>query len=321
MPDEAGDRGGGWPTVTGMRSHWVDLDGATHWVEVDGPPDAPPIVAVHGLGGSHANWLALAPLLASDYRVFAIDLAGHGHTYPDHRGTDVLANRDLLDLFLAEVVGEPATLLGNSMGGLIALLQAAARPDTVRDLVLIGPALPLVSRRMPEPIVALGVAATGVPRLGSWLVRRRRTTLSPEVQVGEMLALCCVDPDRVPTAVVDRMVAMVRERSEVDGLEVGLERAARSTVSSVLNRRRYDAVLGRVRAPTLVLHGEQDRLVPVESSRRVAAGRPDWTLVTRPDLGHVPQLEDPQWTADTIRAWHAAQSMARASSSVGGSEP
>lgn len=290
-----------------MRSHWVDLDGATHWLEVDGPADAPPIVAVHGLGGSHAKWLALAPLLAPDYRIYAIDLAGHGHTHPDHRGTDVTANRGLLDAFLAEVVGEPATLLGNSMGGLIALLQAAARPDTVRDLVLIGPALPLAGHRMPEPLVALGVAATGVPRLGAWLVRHRRTTLSPQTQVREMLELCCVDPGRVPADVVDRMVTMVRERGDVDGLEVGLERAARSTISSVLNRRRYDAVLNRVQAPALVLHGEADRLVPVESSRRVVANRPDWTLVTRPDLGHVPQLEDPQWTADAIRAWHAAQ--------------
>ena len=291
-----------WDTAT-MRSRWVDLDGDTHWLEVDGPAGAPPLVAVHGLGGSHTNWLAVAPGLSRDRRFYALDLAGHGDTKPDHRRTEVEANRLLLDRFLTEVVGEPATLMGNSMGGLISVRQAALNPGSVRDLVLLGPALPIGGHRLPEPLVAAGVAVTGIPNLGSWLLRQRRRRSTPEQQVSEMLQLCCVDPSRVREDVVDEMVAMAYRRLDYAGTELAMEQAARSTVSGVLNRRAYDRMIDRVQAPVLILHGEQDRLVPVQASRRAVARRPDWTLVTRPDLGHVVQLEDPAWTVQQMHGW------------------
>ncbi len=287
------------------HSAWVDLDGHTHVLEVSGPIGAPPVVAVHGLGGSYANWLAVAPDLARDHRFYAIDLAGHGRTRPDHRSTGVAANQALLNRFLIEIVGEPATLLGNSMGGLISLNQAALNPTTVRDLVLMGPALPVGGFHLPEPAVLAGVVATGIPRLGARLVARRRAQLSPQEQVAEAMQLCTVDPSRIPDDVVAEMVEVARHRASFVGAELAVEHAARSTVMGVLNRRRYERVLDAVRAPVLILHGEQDRLVPVEASRRAVAGRPGWTLVTRADLGHVVQLEDPAWTVEQIRAWQS----------------
>lgn len=288
------------------HSAWVDLDGHTHVLEVSGPVSAPPVVAVHGLGGSYANWLAIAPELARDHRFYAIDLAGHGRTRPDHRSAGVAANQALLNRFLLDVVGEPATLLGNSMGGLISLNQAALSPTTVRELVLMGPALPVGGFHLPGPAVVAGVVATGVPGLGARLVARRRAQLTPEQQVAEALELCTVDPARVPEDVLQEMVDVARQRSTFVGAELAIEKAARSTVMGMLNRRRYDRILDAVRARVLILHGEQDRLVPVEASRRAVARRPDWTLVTRADLGHVVQLEDPAWTVEQIRAWQAA---------------
>lgn len=288
------------------HSAWVDLDGHTHVLEVSGPVSAPPVVAVHGLGGSYANWLAIAPELARDHRFYAIDLAGHGRTRPDHRSAGVAANQALLNRFLLDVVGEPATLLGNSMGGLISLNQAALSPTTVRELVLMGPALPVGGFHLPGPAVVAGVVATGVPGLGARLVARRRAQLTPEQQVAEALELCTVDPARVPEDVLQEMVDVARQRSTFVGAELAIEKAARSTVMGMLNRRRYDRILDAVRSRVLILHGEQDRLVPVEASRRAVARRPDWTLVTRADLGHVVQLEDPAWTVEQIRAWQAA---------------
>ena len=302
------------PEDRASRSRWVDLDGQTHVLEVAGPVDAPPVVAVHGLGGSHANWLAVAPDLARDHRFYAIDLAGHGHTRPDHRSTDVPANQRLLHRFITDTIGEPVTLLGNSMGGLISLRQAAWHPDTVRDVVLLGPALPVAVSALTDPVVAGGIAVTGVPRLGSRLLARHRERTTPQEQVAEMLDLCCVDPGRVPVDVVDAMVEMARQRREYVGTELGLEVAARSTVRSLLARTAVDRALDRVHAPVLILHGEKDRLVPVEASRRAVARRPSWTLVTHPDLGHVVQLEAPEWTVARIREW---QSSPRASTVAG----
>lgn len=297
--------------MTSTRSRWSDLGGRTHWLDVGGPVDAPPVVAVHGLGGSHTNWLAVGPDLATDHQVYALDLAGHGHTPLERRGSDVASNERLLHRFIVEVVGEPVTLLGNSMGAMISLRQAARHPDTVRQLVLIGPALPVAGRWVPEPLVAAGVAVTGIPRLGASILARRRSRLTPEEQIAEMLELCCVHPQRVPDDVVAEMVEMARARADYVGVEVAMERAARSTLRSLVRRRSYDAMLDHVRAPVLVLHGEQDRLVSVESSRRVVARHPSWTLVTRPDLGHVPQLEDPEWTVAQIRRWLAGVGSAR----------
>src|SRR5215471_12560721 len=103
------------------RSRWIDVDGPMHYLDFGGPAGGPVVVAVHGLGGSAVNWAALAPALAGRCRLLAPDLAGHGLTESLGRGTSVAANRVLLHRFLDRVAGGPAILLGNSMGGMVAL--------------------------------------------------------------------------------------------------------------------------------------------------------------------------------------------------------
>ncbi|MGH2725225.1 MAG: alpha/beta fold hydrolase [Actinomycetota bacterium] len=85
------------------------------------------MVLMHGLGGSHLNWMRLGPRLAERARVYAPDMAGFGRTPPAARSTSVWANQRLLDRFLEVVTGAPAILVGNSMGGMISILEAAAR--------------------------------------------------------------------------------------------------------------------------------------------------------------------------------------------------
>ncbi|MGB7980803.1 MAG: alpha/beta fold hydrolase, partial [Candidatus Nanopelagicales bacterium] len=106
------------------ESRWADLDGPVHFLDYGGPDGGPLLVCVHGLGGSAINWAAVAPALAGSCRVMALDLAGFGHTRGASRSTSVQANQRLLDRFLTEVAGAPAILVGNSMGGLISILQA-----------------------------------------------------------------------------------------------------------------------------------------------------------------------------------------------------
>ncbi|HWO50066.1 MAG TPA: alpha/beta fold hydrolase, partial [Ornithinibacter sp.] len=113
------------------ESRWADLEGPVHYLDFGGPSDAPLLVCVHGLGGSALNWAAVAPTLAQTCRVVAIDLAGFGHTRGGSRSTSVQANNRLLHRFLVEVAGTPAILIGNSMGGLISIRQAARRAETV----------------------------------------------------------------------------------------------------------------------------------------------------------------------------------------------
>src|SRR5262249_38617973 len=153
--------------------------------------DAPTIVCVHGLGGSSVNWVALAPKLTDRFRLLAPDLAGHGLTRSLGRPTNVVANRALLHRFLQAVSDRPVILMGNSMGGMISLLETAAAADIVAGLILIDPALPFVPTR-PDPLVISLFAVYATPGLGHMLMARRNR-MTPEAIVARTLALCCAD--------------------------------------------------------------------------------------------------------------------------------
>jgi pimeloyl-ACP methyl ester carboxylesterase len=290
------------------ENRWADLDGPVRYVDFGGPADGPLLVCVHGLGGSLINWLALAPRLTGTCRVIALDLAGHGLTEAKGRGTDVHSNRRLLDRFLREVLGgAPVILLGNSMGGLITLLEADSARDVVAGMVLVDPALPAAGLSRPDPIVAKNFASYALPMIGERVLRKRYRTLSPEQLVGETLALCCVDPDRVPAAVQRAMAALVLERKDQKQPEKAFLGAARSLLKLLARPKRYLRTIAEVPQPTLLIFGKKDRLVPVASGDRVARSRPDWRYEVHPDLGHVPMLEDAGWTAGLVLDWLAAE--------------
>jgi pimeloyl-ACP methyl ester carboxylesterase len=286
-----------------IRSAVVNLDGPTHYFDFGGPPDGPLVVGVHGLGGAAWNWAALAPRLVDDVRLVALDLAGHGRTPALGRRTTVPANRRLLDRFVREVLGEPVVLIGNSMGGAISVLEAARSRDVVRGLVLVDPALP---RPLLSPIdarVAASFALMAVPGLGEAAISRRRRRLTPEQQVHETLALCCVDPRRIPPEVVELGLALATERSGDDYAAADFLTAARSLVRLLTRSRELQRAMDAVASPVLVIHGDQDRLVPVRVARAVARTHPSWQLEIATDTGHVPQLERPDWTAGVVRKW------------------
>src|SRR5437660_6400072 len=102
------------------RSRTVDLDGRIHFVDFGG--EGPSVVLVHGLGGSHVNWLAAVPLLARVARAVAIDLVAFGRTPPKGRSASVVANAELQARFIKSAVGGAAVVVGNSIGGRMSLL-------------------------------------------------------------------------------------------------------------------------------------------------------------------------------------------------------
>jgi pimeloyl-ACP methyl ester carboxylesterase len=283
-------------------SRWVDLDGPVHYVDHGGPAQAPLLVCVHGLGGSHANWAALAPLLTGSYRVLALDLAGFGLTGGRPRSASVMGNRRLLHRFLIEVAGEPAVLLGNSMGGLITALQASRHPETVSAAVLIDPALPPILS-LPDPLVVGAFIEFVYPAPLRRYVERRRPPMTADQAAVQVLRLCCTDPSRVPVEVIDQHIALSHRRASVPNADADLLLAARSLVWIMARRRRYAAMLRQLRMPVMLIHGERDRLIPVRAARAVAAANPSWRFEVAPDAGHVPMLELPEWTAENLRSW------------------
>ena len=218
------------PAPFDNRSRWIDLDGPTHYLDLGGRSDGPVVVAVHGLGGSSVNWSAIAPLLTDRCRVLAPDLAGHGLTQSLGRGTTVAANRALLHRFVRSVVGGPVILMGNSMGGMISLLEAGAAPELVSGLILVDPALPMVPVR-PDPTVTALFAMYATPLVGRLLMSRRRQW-TPEAAVKATLTLCCVDLTRIPADVMAQHVTMAHRRTTFAGTEKDFLVAARSVVST-----------------------------------------------------------------------------------------
>ena len=274
-----------------------------HYVDFGGPADGPQLVLVHGLGGSCLNWCLLAPHLVTRARVVALDLAGFGLTHPRGRSTTVQANAALLDRFLRTVVGAPAILVGNSMGGMVSILESARHPEAVAGLVLVDPSVPPVPGDPVDPVVAAAFAGYAVPFLAERRLARHRARVTPRQAVQEMLDLCLVDPSVFPEDLFAASVALVVERSAMPGLDKAFLAAARSLVRVNALGWPYRKAMAGVSAPVLLVHGERDRLVPVRAARRVARHNPGWRLVTLPGIGHTPQLEAPEAVAGHILAW------------------
>ncbi|MGY1714098.1 alpha/beta fold hydrolase [Geodermatophilus sp. SYSU D01106] len=287
------------PAGTGRT---IDLGGPVHVVDHGGLEGGPAVVLVHGLGGSHGNWDLFAPLLTPSARVWALDLPGFGRSEPGERRTTVQANVGVLQRFLREVVGEPAVLVGNSMGGMISLFTAAASTDAVRALVLLDPALPGGRRRL-DPLVAATFALYAVPGVGERFLRLRRVRSTPLTRVRAMLDLVGVDPDELPAPVVDRAVTLLEQREDAAGMDRAFLAAARSLLWILLDPRRYRGAMARVTAPVLLVHGDRDRLVSVDAARQAARENPGWRYEELAGVGHVPQLQVPDRLAGLVLSW------------------
>jgi pimeloyl-ACP methyl ester carboxylesterase len=307
------------PTALGGRSRWTDVDGPVHFLDFGGPARGPVIVGVHGLSGSAVNWAAIAPLLTGRYRFIAPDLAGHGLTRTAGRDPGVFANRVLLHRFIESCARRPVILMGNSMGGMISLLEAAASPETVSALILVDPALPFAFAR-PDPVVATMFALYGTPGLGG-LLRSLRRDAPPEAQVARLLSLCCADPSRVSAQAVAQHVEMERRREEFPDRSQAFNQAMRSVAQTISRGRgqAYRAIVNSVACPVLLVQGDRDRLMPVSVARSAARAHPDWTLAVLPGVGHVPQLEVPRDTAGLILDWLASSGRPASTSSAAAS--
>ncbi len=120
-----------------VRSHTIQLNGSPfHYAEAPGP--GPRLLILHGLTGSHDEFLHLAPILARQAHLYLLDMRGHGRSGWAESYTVADYGRDVVT-FLQDVVGETAVLLGHSLGGIVAAWVAANRPDLVSGLILAEP--------------------------------------------------------------------------------------------------------------------------------------------------------------------------------------
>jgi len=291
--------------VTGPgRDRTVDLGlgSRIHYVDYRGPADGPVLVLVHGLGGSHLNWELLAPLLTDRARVLVLDQPGFGLSRPTGRPATVARNVPVLDRFVRQVAGRPSVVVGNSMGGMIAILLAARSPSLVHGLALVAPVL-VPPDPGGVPWRAVRALPTAVPVLGELLTRRHRRRIGAVAVVLETLDLCGVDPATLPTGTIDRAIDLVARRDDVAGADRALLSAARSVGWTLAHAGRYRAEIDAVTTPVLLVQGDRDRLAPVEAARVTARRHPGWRYVELAGVGHLPQLQVPDVLAVLLLDW------------------
>jgi len=281
----------------------VVIDGAMLHVR-DTPPTAAgaePAVYVHGLGGSSQNFTDVAGLLAGHLDAQAVDLPGFGYSDPSRRYS-IPAFADTLIKFLEAGDRGPVHLVGNSLGGSISVRVAALRPDLVRTLTLISPAMPFLDPRRTEqrqilPVLALPRAE----RIFAWGMAR----LTAEQMAEQVMIACFGDATRVHAQRRAEALEEIRLRYTVDHYAATYVGTLRGLVSSFLRAylpgvNSQWRLAARITAPTLVVGGLADKLVDPRVAAQVARVVPDGRLLALPRVGHVAQMEVPRLVARAV---------------------
>ena len=264
----------------------------------DADPDAPPGLFVHGLGGSSLNWTALGWLLSDLVRPTAVDLPGFGRTPPLPGSAGISEHAEVVLDLLDGHFDRPVHLFGNSMGGAVAVLAAARRPEQVATLTLTSPALP-----DPRPsLTSAWFAAMATPRLGPAVLRRSaRLPFEKRIELG--LTMIFGNHSALPPEVLAAYEAEVRRRDSQPWVADAVLAGARSIVRTQLapSRRSLWAEAAKVRCPVLLVYGGKDRLVDARVRNRAQQAFRDARLLFLPESGHVPQIEHPDEVAAGVR--------------------
>lgn len=297
----------GWPAMVLDLPplQTVDLDGPVAYRRWEGPNETT-FVLLHGLGGSHLSWIQPAPGLAGLGRVLALDMPGFGRSPRADRPTRLMDQQRLLHRFLEAQTDGPVVLAGNSMGGAVAILEAAMEPKRVAGVILTSSVYPMLHGPMPNPLVLGAFAAYDVPKLGELVVKTRSAALDPESFVRVGLRILTSDPSTIPDDVISLHAEMIADLRADPEAAVAFLDAARSITSYVKSRDAGRRAMSNVRAPVLVIHGRADRFVPVGYAEAALATYPAWRGRVLARVGHVPQMEAPARWLTEVADWYAS---------------
>lgn len=274
------------PPGGGEKDTLVD---AVRWRSRESPGKGPEtVVYVHGFLSSSATWKGVLQSAAGGRPAIAVDLPGSGYSdRPWPCDYTVTGQAAALLRYLEVRRVNRAVFVGNSLGGAVSLVAAAARPKLVAALVLVGSASP----------------HTRVP----WGFRTLRTPVVGELQI-ELLTRPVVEymlrnrlyarAERVSEGTVDEWWEPIRV--------AGTRRAALEAIRS--SPRGYEGLLSKIHVPTLVLWGKGDRLLQLSEALALAEGIESSKLVVLPDAGHLPQEEAPEAFSRAVSSFLKEQS-------------
>ncbi|MEE8443686.1 MAG: alpha/beta fold hydrolase [Dehalococcoidia bacterium] len=255
--------------------HFVTLEsvGKTHYIAAG---EGQPLVLLHGLGASVVAWRRNIPALTERYAVYAPDLPGHGESAkPDIKYSLETGTRFTLE-FITALRLERVVLVGNSLGGLLALATALRNPDRVQALVLVDAAG--LGRELAWPL-----RLATLPGIGSILA-------AADVRSGtRFMRRVFHRPERIEPDVYEELLRV----RKLPGVRRAVLRALREgvTLLGLRSSRVLHRHLVSLPVPTLVVWGQEDRILPAEHARRIARQAPNVCVRILPDCGHWPQME------------------------------
>lgn len=270
-------------TAMGVRTSYLEA----------GPADAPPVLLLHGLGATNASMLPVLADLAVDHRVIAPDLPGFGASGAPSAPYNAPWFAAWVEAFQRVTDSRGAVLIGNSLGGRVALECGLAHPRSVRALVLLTPSPAFRRLRQWVPLVRWvppDLARLPLPQSHRLVVEAIRAMFS--------------DPDRLPRAWYDAAAD--------EGVRVLGSRAHRVAFFSAARQIYLEDAYGKngfwhrlpgLLPPALFIWGDRDRLVPSSFARHVADSLPSAGQVVLEDCGHVPQFEHPADTMAMVRGF------------------
>ncbi len=283
----------------GPPSQFVAIGGGvTVHLRDEGPKDAPAIILLHGSNADLHTWEPWVQALKTRYRVIRFDQVGHGLTGPDPKEDYSTANfvGDIGEV--ADKLGLTTFILGgNSMGAKHALAFAIAHPERLTGLVLVdgsgGPMLKLAAKEKDEDKGSgnIGFAIARMPGLN-----RIAEQITPRSLIEQSLEQTVSVKSIATPAMVDRYWELLRYPGN---------RRATLARFSVPYDPLTEADIAKVQTPTLILWGEEDRLIPVEAGQWLAKTLPANTLRIYPKIGHLPHEEAPAATLADLEAWLA----------------
>lgn len=260
-------------TVLGNQMHVRDR----------GPKDAPAVILIHGFGSSLHTFEGWQERLTPDFRTVSLDLPGSGLSRPDSTGNYSDERSIALLKALMDQLGiERATLAGNSIGGRISWRFAGAHPDRVDRLVLISPdgfaSGGFEYGKAPDIPAMTGIMKVFLPR---YLVKMNLTPAhgDPSTMTPEMV-----------TRYHDLLIGPGTRQAVID-------RMAQTVLINPI------PILKTIDVPVLLLWGKKDNLIPASHAKDYLDVLPDARAVVLPDLGHVPQEEEPARSLEPVRAF------------------
>ncbi len=238
----------------------------------------PPLLFVHGLGGSWQNWLENLPELARDHRVVALDLPGFGASEMPAGPISVAGYARTLDAVCTALSIEAASVVGNSMGGFVAAELAIAHPQRVRRLVLVSAAGISSAETLQAPILTIGRVATALATNSA--ARHRRLAARPITR-------------HMSLALVARHPRLLKADLAYEGFFKGAGKPGFHDAFRACLEYDFRDRLPEIRQPTLIVWGEKDSIIPVKDAAEFERLIPDSRKVVMRDTGHIPMAERP----------------------------